>query len=433
MKQTDVNAEHTAPVVLVIEDEPGDAQLIKLQLQEQDAQAYQIVLAGSLKDAETKVKQQQLKPNAILLDLNLPDSTGVATVRRCYQLFPDVPVVVLTGLDDQAATEAAIEAGAEDYLSKGAEGRWIRKAIRYAILRHERDASERLAMAVFRHASEGIMITDAEQKILQVNAAFTEITGYTAEEVIGQTPVILNSGHHEANFFDQMFATLASKGSWDGEIWNRRKDGSLVVETMNISAVYDGLGQVVQYVALFSDITQKKAAQDKVNYLAYHDALTRLPNRTLFMDRFQQALVSAKRTQSPLTLAFLDLDGFKAVNDTHGHAAGDFLLEVLSEKMKACLREEDTLARLGGDEFLLLMQGQVDQQTTEQVLHRLLATAREPIDWDGIALEVTVSIGACFIHGQSLKKPEDYITAADAAMYRAKEQGKNRYCFTNNT
>lgn len=433
MKQKNVNAEHSAPVVLVIEDEPGDAQLIRLQLQEQDAQAYQIVLAGSLKDAEMQVKQQRLVPNAILLDLNLPDSTGVATVRRCYQLFPDVPVVVLTGLDDQAATEAAIEAGAEDYLSKGAEGRWIRKAIRYAILRHERDASERLAMAVFRHAREGIMITDAEQKILQVNAAFTEITGYTAEEVVGHPPAILNSGHHDAVFFDQMFATLAAEGSWEGEIWNRRKDGSLVVETMNISAVNDALGQAVQYVALFSDITQKKAAQDKVSYLAYHDALTNLPNRTLFMDRFQQALVSARRTQNPLALAFMDLDGFKAVNDTHGHAAGDFLLELLSEKMKACLREDDTLARLGGDEFLLLLQGQLDQRTTEQVLQRLLETAREPIEWKGRLLEVSVSIGACFINGLSLKSSEDYITEADTAMYFAKKQGKNRYCFTNNT
>ncbi|WP_052063323.1 PAS domain S-box protein [Nitrincola sp. A-D6] len=326
MKQAVVDAESPVPLILVIEDEPGDAQLIRLQLEEQGAQAYQIVLAVSLKDAETQVKQHKLVPNAILLDLNLPDSTGVATVRRCYQLFPDVPVVVLTGLDDQAATEAAIEAGAEDYLSKGSEGRWIRKAIRYAILRHERDASERLAMAVFRHAREAIMITDAEQQILQVNAAFSEITGYSADDVIGCTPAILNSGHHSADFFDQMFATLASKGSWEGEIWNRRKDGSLVVETMNISAVHDALGQVVQYVALFSDITQKKAAQDKVNYLAYHDALTNLPNRTLFMDRFQQALVSVRRTQSPLTLAFLDLDGFKAVNDTHGHAAGDFFI-----------------------------------------------------------------------------------------------------------
>ncbi|WP_417579906.1 diguanylate cyclase domain-containing protein [Nitrincola sp.] len=433
MKQTELHAEHHAPVVLVIEDEPGDAQLIRLQLQEQDVQAYQIVLAESLKDAEMQVKQQKLVPNAILLDLNLPDSTGVATVRRCYQLFPDVPVVVLTGLDDQTATEAAIEAGAEDYLSKGAEGRWIRKAIRYAILRHERDASERLAMAVFRHAREAIMITDAEQQILQVNTAFSDITGYRAEDVIGKTPAILNSGHHDANFFDQMFATLAAKGSWDGEIWNRRKDGSLVVETMNISAVHDALGQVVQYVALFSDITQKKAAQDKVNYLAYHDALTNLPNRTLFMDRFQQALVSVRRTQSPLALAFMDLDGFKTINDTHGHAAGDFLLEALSEKMKVCLREDDTLARLGGDEFLLLLQGQLDQQTTEQVLQRLLITAHEPIEWKGNTLKVSVSIGACFIDGQSLKSPEDYITEADVAMYRAKKQGKNRYYFTDNT
>lgn len=433
MKQTQVQAARKVPVVLVIEDEPGDAQLIKLQLQEQDAQAYRIVLAGSLKDAETQVNQQRLVPNAILLDLNLPDSTGVATVRRCYQLFPDVPVVVLTGLDDQAATEAAIEAGAEDYLSKGAEGRWIRKAIRYAILRHERDASERLAMAVFRHAREGIMITDAEQKILQVNAAFTDITGYSTDDVIGRTPAILNSGHHDAEFFDQMFATLTIEGSWEGEIWNRRKDGSLVVETMNISAVHDALGQVVQYVALFSDITQKKAAEDKVNYLAYHDALTNLPNRTLFIDRFQQALVTARRTQSPLALAFMDLDGFKAINDSYGHAAGDFLLEALSEKMKVCLREDDTLARLGGDEFLLLLQGQVDQQTTEQVLQRLLDTVNEPIEWKGSLLKVSVSIGACFIKGRTLKSPESYITEADTAMYLAKKQGRNRYCFTNNS
>lgn len=416
----------TVPRVLIIEDDPGDALLIQLHLQEKDPSAFRIIHAESLREAAAQTLGEQV-PDVILLDLNLPDSTGVTTVSKCHELFPDVPVVVLTGQDDLDSTRAAIGAGAEDFLCKGEDPAAIRKAIRYALLRHERDASERLAMTVFRHSREGIMVTDAQGHIIKVNQAFSQITGYSAEEVIGHSPSILNSGHHSTAFFTELWRSLETSGGWEGEVWNRRRDGSLFVENLTISVVYDASGKPIQYVGLFSDITQKKEQQQRVNYLAYYDALTGLPNRVLLLDRLRQALSRMRRHAHPLALAFIDLDGFKQVNDQHGHAAGDVLLQEVSQRMQACLREGDTLARLGGDEFILLLQDQCDLPMTEQILHRVLDCISRSVDWRDAILQVSASIGVRFIAHSGTYDAEQLISEADELMYMAKQQGKNRF------
>ncbi|SFX43823.1 diguanylate cyclase [Marinospirillum alkaliphilum] len=415
------------PVVLLIEDEPGDARLIRYQLQERSGETFQVLEASSLGAAVSLLREQQVQPDVILLDLNLPDSTGTQTVLRCRELIPDVPIVVLTGLDDLDATRLAIEAGAEDYLSKGADGSVLRKAVHYALLRHQRDASERLALTVFNHAREGIMITDAESRIIEVNPSFTQITGYSREEALGRNPSLLSSGHHDAGFYQQLWQALNDKGEWQGEIRNRRKNGELFVESMTIRAVRDVTGQVRQYVALFTDVTEQKALQSELEHLAHFDALTGLPNRVLFNYRLKQSTAFADRHHSRIAVGYLDLDGFKPVNDTHGHAAGDRVLEVLAKRMAACLREEDTLARLGGDEFALVLESVTLPEQLNGLLNRLLAVVREPVEWQDQQLRVSASIGITFYPQNSDVTVTELLDQADQAMYEAKQAGRNRY------
>ncbi|WP_404419359.1 diguanylate cyclase domain-containing protein [Marinospirillum sp.] len=415
------------PVVLIIEDEPGDAELIRIQLLERDPKAFDVYLVPSLTEAKSQLEQKNLKPDVILLDLNLPDSTGPETVKRCRAIAPEVPLVVLTGLDDHQATEVAIEAGAEDYLSKGDDASSIRKAIRYALLRHDRDANERLALTVFNHAREGIMITSAQGIILEVNASFTRITGYSREEAVGHTPSLLSSGHHTPEFYEEFWVTLFERGHWEGEIWNRRKNGEVFVENMTVSAVRDPSGEITQFVALFTDITEQKEQQTQLEHLAHFDALTDLPNRVLFNYRLNQSTAYADRHGTRIAVAYLDLDGFKPVNDIHGHAAGDVVLQEVAKRMQACLRDEDTLARLGGDEFALVLESVQVPEYLDGLLERLQAAVSEAVAWKGHSLHVTASIGVTFYPQEPPVDISQLMHQADEAMYTAKQQGKNCY------
>lgn len=422
-------SKNRVPVVLLIEDDPGDAHLVQLQLLEKQPDAFTVIQANSLQQAHQLVSSEEQQPDVVLLDLNLPDCTGTETVRQCRRLIPDVPVVVLTGLDDYQATQMAIEAGAEDFLTKGSEGTVLRKAIRYALLRHERDISERLALTVFQHAHEGIMITDADAVILEVNEAFTRITGFTRQEAVGRTPSLLSSGHHDAAFYQTFWRHLKEEGGWQGEVWNRRKCGEIFVESMTISGVRDAGGRIRQYVCLFTDITEQKEQQSQLEHLAHFDALTRLPNRVLFSYRLNQSMAYARRHNTGLAVAFLDLDGFKPVNDNHGHAAGDYLLQQLADRMTECLRDEDTLARFGGDEFALVLELRSDHASLEKLLDRLQQVISQPVIWEGQALKVSASIGVTFFPQQQDVDAQQLLDQADEAMYEAKKSGKNRYAF----
>lgn len=429
MSEVNVKAQ---PVVLIVEDEPGDAELIRLQLLERNADAFQVHLASSLAEVRVLFQQKGLKVDVILLDLNLPDSSGPDTVKRCRAIAPEVPLVVLTGLDDQQVTDVAIEAGAEDYLSKGEDASSLRKAIRYALLRHERDASERLALTVFNYAREGIMITSAQGVILEVNDSFTRITGYSREEAVGNTPSLLSSGHHSSMFYEDFWVALFEAGYWEGEIWNRRKNGEIFVENMTVSAVRDSSGEITQFVALFTDITEQKELQTQLEHLAHFDALTDLPNRVLFNYRLNQSTAYAARHKTQIAIAYLDLDGFKPINDTHGHAAGDLVLKEVAKRMLACLRDEDTLARLGGDEFALVLESVKVPDHLDGLLERLLDAVSLPVEWQGHQLQVTASIGVTFFPQTDEVEVSDLIHQADDAMYLAKQRGKNCFAFYQN-
>jgi diguanylate cyclase (GGDEF)-like protein/PAS domain S-box-containing protein len=285
----------------------------------------------------------------------------------------------------------------------------------------------KLAANVFTHAREGIIISAPDGAILDVNATFTDITGYAREEVIGQSTRILNSGRQSQEFYQNMWRTLAEQGHWYGEVWNRRKNGEEYAQMITISAVRDEDGEVRNYVALFSDITVQKSHEQQLEHIAHFDALTSLPNRVRLADRMQQAMVQSVRRQKRLAVAYLDLDGFKSVNDRFGHHVGDQLLVAISNRMKQTLREGDTLARLGGDEFVAVLIDLDAAPDTIPMLGRLLNAAAQPIQIGEKCLQVTASVGVTYYPQARDLDADQLLRQADLAMYQAKVAGKNRY------
>ncbi len=284
-----------------------------------------------------------------------------------------------------------------------------------------------LAASVFGHAREGILITDATGTIIDVNDAFTRITGYARQEALGQNPRMLSSGRQDAAFYSALWRALKDQGHWSGEIWNRRKSGEVFAELLTISAVRDAQGQVMQHVALFSDISAIKTHQSQLEHIAHFDALTNLPNRVLLADRLQQAMAQAQRSDRQLAVAYLDLDGFKAINDRHGHEVGDQVLIILAQRMKEALREGDMLARLGGDEFAAVLIDLTDTAACLPVLTRLLAAAAQPVEVDELLVQVSASLGVTFCPQAQDIDADQLLRQADQAMYQAKVAGKNRY------
>ncbi|MBY0235354.1 MAG: diguanylate cyclase, partial [Burkholderiaceae bacterium] len=293
--------------------------------------------------------------------------------------------------------------------------------------RKQAEQSNSLAAKVFTHAREGIMITAPDGSILAVNEAFCRITGYSAEEIVGCNPRLFGSGRQNADFYRTMFAELRSHGHVQIDIWNRRKTGELFASMQTITAVLDAAGNTVNYVSLFSDVTVQREQEAQLRHLAHFDALTHLPNRLLLADRLQQAMLQAQRRGNQLAVAFLDLDGFKAINDQHGHEVGDLMLIALAEHMKNALREGDTLARLGGDEFVAVLVDLDDVPASLPMLTRLLAAAAQPLQVRGTTLQVSGSLGVTF-YPQGIEIDADQLLRqADQAMYQAKLAGKNRY------
>lgn len=294
--------------------------------------------------------------------------------------------------------------------------------------RHRVEEQRRLALRVFQSSHDGILITDPAGIILDVNQAFSDLTGYSREEAVGQSSRLLDSGHHDRAFFEQMFDTIAREDHWLGEIWNRTKAGAISVVLMTISAVRDTAGELTHYVGVFTDITQKKESERRLEHLAHHDALTDLPNRSLFRDRLHQAIRKAGRDDQTLALLFVDLDRFKEVNDTLGHVAGDRLLVEAARRITACVRNSDTVARLGGDEFTVVLQGVEDSDAAAGIAREVIDALSAPFDLGQNAVSLSASIGIALCPDDT-EDPDALTDAADQAMYDAKALGRNRYSF----
>jgi diguanylate cyclase (GGDEF)-like protein/PAS domain S-box-containing protein len=293
----------------------------------------------------------------------------------------------------------------------------------------EAETQMRLAANVFQSTAEAIMVTDTQGTILSVNPAFTQISGFTAQEALGATPRIFKSDHHHEKFYAEMWRVLIQTGSWQGDVWNRRKNGELFLKRGVISMIPDALGQPSRYVSVFSDYTEIWHKDEHTRHLAFHDALTDLANRALLEDRLEHATALARREARELVLMFLDLDGFKQVNDSFGHEIGDRVLRTVSDRLKSLVRVTDTVARLGGDEFVVLLEQPPAQQAEiVEIVQRMIDSIGQPMLLGVHTVRIGVSIGiATFPHSGS--EPSELLHSADAAMYSAKSAGKNTFRF----
>jgi diguanylate cyclase (GGDEF)-like protein/PAS domain S-box-containing protein len=284
-----------------------------------------------------------------------------------------------------------------------------------------------LFASVFTSAHEGIIITDLNARIIETNAAFSKITGYSREEVLGKTPGYFSSGRHGREFYEAMWVKLKTEHYWTGEIWNRKKSGEVYPEMLAISTVFDAQGTPSNFIGLFTDISLQKEQQRQLEYNAYYDSLTGLPNRVLLADRLQLELSKSQRDSKKLAIAFIDLDGFKEVNDDYGHEAGDHVLITIAERITSCMRAHETVARLGGDEFVAVITGLSAEQESLSVINRILVSIASPIPYGDFSLSVSASIGITFYPQMLEYNAEQLMRQADQAMYHAKQAGRNRF------
>jgi diguanylate cyclase (GGDEF)-like protein/PAS domain S-box-containing protein len=283
-----------------------------------------------------------------------------------------------------------------------------------------------LSATIFEKASENIVVTDQNNFFITANPAFTETTGYSLEEIKGFTPKILSSGMQSKEFYAKMWNDLNSLGHWDGELWNKRKNGEIYAEWLSIKVLYNEDGSIRMYLGIFSDITEKKQADETIWKQANYDLLTSLPNRRLFSDRLEHEIKIAHRTNKSLALLFIDLDYFKQVNDTLGHEMGDILLVKVSERINESIRESDTVARMGGDEFTAILPQINSPEDAVRVVKIIIEKLTQPFDLNGTSITISASIGVA-IYPKDAKNSKELLQNADRAMYDAKKQGRSRF------
>jgi len=371
-----------------------------------------------LHDPHTRPWQERAARNGWLASASMPLRRNGSVV-GIFILY-----VGETGAFDEAACnllqEMAIDISfALDNLARGSEHKLAEEELRIAAIAFE--------------AQEGIIVTDVHKVILRVNESFTRLTGYSAAEAVGKTPALINSGHHDAEFYRQMWEVLNRDRYWQGEIWNRRKDGEIFPEWLTITAVTDAAGLITHYVGGFSDLTQYKKDEAAIHSLAFYDQLTGLPNRRLLLDRLQHTLAASARYRHHGAVLFIDLDDFKTLNDTKGHSIGDIWLVEVASRLQACIREGDTVARLGGDEFIVLLEDLSDETSqaatqAEAVGDKILSSISQPYLLVGNAYHSSASIGISLFRKQEITMDE-LLKRADTAMYQAKHAGRNALRF----
>lgn len=317
---------------------------------------------------------------------------------------------------------------------RGDDGRYLGRVWFFRDISERKLAEEKMRISsIAFETQEAILVADVNATIISVNKSFERLTGYSAAEAIGKNPNILKSGRHDAEFYRSMWYSLRENGFWSGEMWDKRKDGTLYPKWLTITTVRNEAGDATHYVAIFMDLSERKRAEEEIQRLAFFDTLTQLPNRRLLMDRLDQALAISQRSGSHGALMFMDLDNFKMLNDTQGHDIGDLLLIDVAARLKPCVRESDTVARLGGDEFVVILQELGDSaihaaNQAETVAEKIVSALNEPYLLNNYEHHSSVSVGVCLFHGKKVKR-EELLKRADTAMYQAKKNGRNMVRF----
>lgn len=413
------------PLILLVDDMPANLHLLVASLKAD----YRIKTATNGRSALNLAGRDD-RPNLILLDVMMPGMNGIEVLRqlRSNPETSEIPVIFVSADASEQSQLDTLEMGADDYLAKPVVPAILMARVRNVLQRKRVEQQLRLAAHVFEHSGEAILITDRTNQIIEVNAAFTSLTGYSLEDVRGKDPKILACGRTTPEEYRAMWKEIRDRGIWKGELWDRRKDGGIYPKLLTISVVRNHLGSIDFYIGSFADITEQKAAEERIRHIAHHDNLTGLPNRLHLSVALEQSLASARREQSGLALMFIDLDRFKIINDTLGHNIGDLLLVEASRRLQGCVRESDVVARLGGDEFVVLLDGVGAALDAASVAHKILDSLGQAYAIDGNTLHSTPSIGIS-IYPVDGSDAETLMKHADTAMYHAKERGRNNAQF----
>lgn len=416
-------SELTSARVLVVEDTTALRMLMQKVIA---AQVQEVRVAADGEEGLALWRAWQ--PDLVVTDIMMPVMDGLTMSREIRAEDPDAQIIVVTTSSETEHLRQALEIGVNRYVLKPLDVHLLRDAVSKCLRDGWRLRDLRLARQAFESTSEGMMVTDADGRILAVNPAFSIISGYQADEAVGRTPDMFASGDHNPEFYRQMWDILASAGRWSGEVVNRRKSGETYAEWLSIVAVSEASGRVTRYVGLFSDITERKREEDHIRHLAHFDALTGLPNRILFGDRLRRMLALQERRGGRMALLYLDLDRFKIVNDQYGHAFGDKVLIEAARRMKCCVRDSDTLSRRGGDEFVALLESHDPKSSAALVSRKLIDAVSQPMEIDGHHVEIGLSIGIALYPADS-DNAEGLLEAADHAMYAAKQGGRGDFRF----
>lgn len=418
--------------ILHIEDSPADSMLVARHLQRQGMETN-VVRVDSPADLERALGEGRW--DAILADYNVPGLVFRETLARVGSRLPDCPLILVSGSVGEETAVELLKDGLWDFVLKDNLTRLcpaLERGFRDSAQRRAQRAAEeklRQAATVFESTQEGVSITDLDNRIVAVNKAFTEITGYTEAEALGQHADIHRSGRHTSEFYQSMTASLTEIGQWRGEVWNRRKNGEVYPAWLAISVVRDDSGTPTHYVSVFSDISRIKRSEEQLTHLAHYDPLTNLPNRLLLLSRLDHAVSRAERHGKKAGVLFVDLDRFKNINDSLGHVVGDQLLVGVAERLKQRIRHEDTLGRLGGDEFLVLLEPIGSPDEAAMVARDLLAALQRPFDLaEGNEAFAAASIGIS-VYPDDGTTTTVLIRNAETAMYKAKEVGRSQFCY----
>ncbi len=414
--------------VLLVEDETGDAYLVKTVLKQNRDVSFEITWVESLAIAEHQLRHSCF--DVMLLDLSLPDSEGLETVEIGRQMAGDIPIVVLTGRADVDFALSALKAGATDYMVKGDFGfDGLARVIRYALLRVEMETHNKLLVAALEAAANSIIITDTEANIKWANPAFSRLTGYSLEEVMGSKPSeLIKSGKQNELFYQDMWRNLLAGKHWRGEVINKHKNGDLYHEELSIAPVKNGRGEIVNFIGIKENISERKSLEEMLHKLANTDPLTGLFNRRVFLDRLTQESDRISRLGGSAVLLMLDLDFFKNINDNYGHATGDEVLKQFANVMRHNSRNIDVPARLGGEEFAVLLPSTGRNEALIMAERLRKEVANIAISHPKGMVHITVSIGAALLSIDDTDS-EMVLNRADSAMYTAKESGRNQVCW----